>query len=62
MNQDFKPRNFEVGDRVFKMGGDYTFKGEIRSVFPKKSGVLRAVVENDDGILHIYNLTQLMKE
>lgn len=45
----------KVGDKVIKGGGDYVFKGTIQSVFTKRSGVTRYVVENDDGILHIFN-------
>lgn len=42
-----------LGDKIIKDSGDYTFKGEIVSVFTKKSGVVRYVVENDAGILLI---------
>lgn len=48
-----------VGDRVTKTTGDYTFTGTVVASFPKRSGETRVVVENDDGILHIFNPKQL---
>lgn len=48
-----------VGQRVVKDGGDYRFEGEIMARFAKKSGAVRVVVENEDGVLHIFSLTQL---
>lgn len=44
-----------IGDRVEKIGGDYTFIGHIVSVFTKRSGAVRYVVEDDRGVLHIYS-------
>jgi len=44
---------------VYKHGGDYSFRGQVRAVFAKKSGAIRVVVENEDGILHIFNEMQL---
>lgn len=52
---------FRIGCRVEKTGGDYYFLGRVVVVFPKLSGKLRYVVENDAGILHIFseaNLTE----
>ena len=46
---------FKVGDEVSKVGGDYRFDGIVRAVFTKGSGVIRLVVEDDRGILHIYS-------
>jgi len=46
---------FNVGDLVEKVGGDYTFKGNIVSVFEKLSGAVRLVVEDDRGVLHVYS-------
>jgi len=43
-----------IGDRVVKDGGDYTFEGTVVSIFHKKSGVVRYVVEGDTGILLIH--------
>lgn len=43
------------GDQVEKVGGDYTFVGEIVASFHKKSGAVRFVVEDDRGVLHIYS-------
>jgi len=48
-----------VGCRVEKVGGDYYFRGNLVAVFQKRSGQWRAVVENDDGIVHIFNFMQL---
>jgi hypothetical protein len=53
---------FRVGLHVRKIGGDYTFSGEIMSAFTKKSGACRYVVEDDRGILHIFNHNQLAVE
>ena len=50
-----------VGDSVSKVGGDYRFDGVVRSVFTKASGVIRLVVEDDRGILHIYSEKNLKK-
>jgi hypothetical protein len=45
---------FQVGDRVEKIGGDYTFVGTVVSVFLTSSGATRIVVEMDRfGILFI---------
>lgn len=46
---------FNVGDKVSKVGGDYTFDGTVVSVFTKLSGVVRLVVEDDRGVLHVYS-------
>jgi len=51
---------FVVGQRVKKLYGDYRFKGYVVAVFQKLSQVERCVVENEDGILHIFNLEQLV--
>lgn len=50
-----------VGDFVEKEGGDYRFRGTVVSVFTKASGQARCVVENADGLIHIFSLTQLRK-
>tara|TARA_R110002096_G_scaffold241738_2_gene433772 strand:- start:2656 stop:3108 length:453 start_codon:yes stop_codon:yes gene_type:complete len=46
---------FKVNDKVSKVGGDYKFDGTIVSLFPKLSGVIRIVVEDDRGVLHVYS-------
>ena len=46
---------FKVGDKVEKVGGDYTFIGVVVSVFQKLSGAVRLVVEDDRGVLHVYS-------
>ena len=52
---------FEWNERVFKVGGDYTFEGNIRGIICKKSGQVRYVVEDDRGLLFIFNATQLLR-
>jgi transcriptional regulator with XRE-family HTH domain len=50
---------FLVGQFVHKEGGDYIFHGDVRACYTKRSGAWRVVVENDDGLNHIFNPTQL---
>ncbi len=50
---------FNIGDLVSKVGGDYRFEGHVVSVFPKLSGAVRFVVEDDRGVLHIYSAKNL---
>ena len=46
----------KVGDQVEHTGQDSRFKGVVVAVFPKLNDQhWRCVVENKDGILHIYN-------
>lgn len=45
----------QIGDTFTKTGGDYTFRGEIRGIITKKSGAVRIVGENADGLLFIFN-------
>lgn len=45
--------------RVAKVGGDYSFEGEVRSIFTKRSGKRRVVVEDDRGLLFIFSPSQL---
>lgn len=52
-------RSPAVGDKVEKSGGDYFFAGHVVAVFPKLSGVLRYVVEDERGLLFIFNERQL---
>ena len=47
--------NISLYSRVIKDGGDYTFEGEVRCIFTKRSGAIRYVVENDAGIVHIFS-------
>lgn len=47
---------FNVGDRVEKVGGDYQFEGVVVAVFTKRDpSRVRLVVEDDRGVLHIYS-------
>ena len=48
-----------IGDPVHKTSGDYRFIGIIVAKFKKLSGQERVVVENFDGILHIFSEAQL---
>lgn len=50
------------GDRVKKVGGDYVFNGTVVATVTKRNGKVRYVVENDDGILHIFSRNQLVIE
>ena len=52
-------QEFKFGDLVEKVGGDYTYVGEVRGVIEKKSGVFRYAVEDDRGMLHIFAGKQL---
>lgn len=53
---------FEIGDKVEKVGGDYSFVGFIVAKFKKlSSGLTRFVVEDDRGVLHIYSEKNLQK-
>lgn len=59
---------FEVGDTVLKHTGEYNIQGEVRSVFTKKDGAVRLVVEHQaeggGSFLHIYgegNLTLIKR-
>jgi hypothetical protein len=46
---------YRRGNGVKKTGGDYEFYGNVVAVFTKNSGVIRYVVENEAGILHIFS-------
>jgi hypothetical protein len=50
---------FDVGDHVSKLRGDYSFEGVIVAAFNKLSGARRYVVENRDGVLHIFSGSNL---
>jgi hypothetical protein len=53
---------FTVGERVAKVGGDYHFSGAITAAFVKLDGRSRRyVVENADGVLHIFSSEQLAR-
>lgn len=45
----------QVGDRIYKTSGDYSFEGEIMAIIKKRSGAVRYAVEDDRGILMIMN-------
>lgn len=46
---------FHIGDWVIKQGGDYSFEGLVVASFTKIGGARRYVVENGQGILHIFS-------
>lgn len=50
--------DFQVGKRVVKSSGDYTFEGTIVAKFPKRSGAIRYVIEDDRGLLLIMSAKQ----
>lgn len=50
---------FMEGDRVSKVTGDYKFDGVVLAKFYKLSGLMRYVVEDDRGCVHIFNESQL---
>lgn len=50
---------FYNGDDVIKAGGDYRFEGVVVATFAKRSGAVRYVVEDDRGLLFIFNGGQL---
>lgn len=49
-----------VGDRVQKVGGDYQLTGWIVARFLKRNGIVRYVVEDERGMLLIYNRNNLV--
>ena len=51
--------DFQVGDAVAKIGGDYRFEGVVVTRFAKLSGAVRFVVEDDRGVLHVYSAKNL---
>jgi hypothetical protein len=58
---DCRVEPLTTGDKVSKTGGDYRFDGTVVGVFPKLSGEVRYVVEDDRGCLHIYSEKNLVK-
>lgn len=44
----------KVGDLVQRNGGDYRFDGVVVAIFRKSTHVVRCVVEDDRGLLHIF--------
>lgn len=58
-------RRFKVGDLVFKEKG-YRFPGEVVAAFATRAGKMRYVVEctleGCEGMLHVYNGGQLLRD
>lgn len=50
-----------VGDPVQKVPGSYNFRGHVVGIIRKRSGSVRAVVENQDRILDIFRPGDLRK-
>lgn len=46
---------YQIGDMVEHVSHDSTFLGEIRAVFRHTNGAWRYVLQNSDGILHLYS-------
>lgn len=59
MTRDRNDQPIRVGDRIVKDTGDYHFVGEVRAIFPKRSGVVRLVAENASGLLFIFTPKQV---
>jgi hypothetical protein len=56
------PEGIKVGDLVSKCTGDYSFDGTVVAVFTKiNKDLVRYVVEDNRGILHIYSAKNLQK-
>ena len=53
-------RIFDLLDIVDKAGGNYSFCGLVVAAFEKRSDARRYVVENSDGVLHIFSGKQLL--
>lgn len=51
-------QKFNTGEHVQKIGGDYAFVGYV-TVIRKRNGEYRYAVENADGMIHIFNASQL---
>lgn len=51
-------QEYLVGDKVYKPKG-YKFVGEVIMAGKNSQGEWRYVVENGDGLLHIFNGSQL---
>lgn len=51
---------FSINDPVYKVTG-YRFEGWIVATFDTLAGHARVVVDNGDGLLHIFNPDQLRR-
>ena len=56
-----EPWIIKVGDKVKKVGGDYKYEGIVVAVIVKLSKRIRYVVEDDKGMLFIFNNKSLEK-
>jgi len=60
MNNKDLIEKYKVGTRVRKVTGDYSFNGVVIAIFLKLNETnVRVVVENPEGILHIFSPLQL---
>lgn len=55
LQKQFPASNSSVGSSVQKTTGDYKFNGIVVAEFEKLNGDKRLVVENEEGILHIFS-------
>ena len=46
---------FKLGEKVQKVGGDYIYEGVVAGIVYKTSGQIRYVIEDDRGMLFIFN-------
>lgn len=53
---------FCIGDAVIKTSGDYTYQGVVVARFKKLSGLIRYVVEDNRGLLFIFNDNSLQPD
>lgn len=53
--------DYSVGNKVRRVNSDYEFIGTIVSVFKKTSGLTRYVVEDDRGVLFIWQAKNFEK-
>lgn len=57
---DAELSELDLGQKVVKVTGDYQASGLLISKFWTSLGKLRAVVEHDNGMLHIYSAVNLI--
>lgn len=50
---------FREGDRVIKRDDDYIFAGVVIAAFRKRDGSPRYAVENDEGVIHVFDQGRL---
>lgn len=53
-------KSLKEGDQVSKQGGDYSFDGWVVGIITKRSGEVRYIVEDERGLLFIFNRKNLV--